>query len=78
MAEIRGREHEARVAGKRLYEIPIVVAEIAIEIGGPIEGPAAAAEDVLECGEMHRLGIGQDAVEVEHDGSRHFASRSPA
>ncbi len=79
---IAGLEDELGVDGERADEVPVVEAEVTIEIGGLVERPAAEAEDVLKRPEVQALGVGEHAVEVEDDGAGrgHLAAarRSPA
>ena len=78
LPDFRPRHRQPRVVHIGDDEVVVVVAEVPVEVGVAIERPAAIAEDRLERAQVQRFGIGEDAVEIEHDGLHHLPSRSPA
>ncbi len=64
-------------------DVAVVVAQVALEVVGPVERPAPRGQGVLEGAQVQAFGVGEHAVEIEDDRARvgHLAvppSRSPA
>ena len=71
----------ASIGGNRAERADIVVAEVPAVVVGFGERDGLLRQDVTQGAEMQRLGVGDDAVEIENDGADHQAfslMRSPA
>ena len=62
----RRRDLKIVVGKKRLEQVAVVVAEIAIEVRRAGQRPSARAEHVLKGCEVQSLAVGKHAVEIEH------------